>query len=1052
MRPPEDRSSSRTQIPGGKRPRSPAPTKERRSKRSITEHFLDLVHANDLAGCQKMLAANPNLDINCTDQNGNTALIIAASIGSHGTTTWLLTTYTPPGEEAELDIGHENHLGETALLHQVANVGDQHTDNTLSMIDTLLHNKQSINTPAKSGQTPFLRACAYENMDVVSRYLNKLPEQQPDDLNAKNRQGLTALHQATLLQNHDVIAALLNCHAVDINCVDTSSGMTALMSAVETWRYAQTEQQKIASTNTLQLFLNLPASRGLQINDTDNWSKTVLMNAVAINSLPMVQLLLEQGPAHGLNLGLRDRFHQTALMQAHNLKHEKIYSAILAVMPSDSEALADCPAISSGMATPLQMARFHLLNCGIDSKIDDSIVPEWRIGGIAARDAVRRQFTDSILSYSKQCQSPDVWRQVHLGFCALFSLYTEDHTKMTASALSALRNNTLLSFPLRHYSVEGHWVMIHTFTLHDTTYFAYSNRGLNSESTSTHHQQPAGMQLYQVSHPERIDSLVQDPNLFTGRDDSFYLKMQTNEGGLADHLGLTLVAWHQQTPQKSSDCVLHALYSEVLMRLMLQHWKTTGVTTLNQPAVDRCITAVKSTYDRFKYFSRENSYQVIGKMSLPSIPIHAFIGHHHAEIVARGIKHQEKFSTKSSVITETPQSRHASSSSTTTSHLDVTALASNPSRHSIFEAFSRLDQQTRLDDATIAAIRRLLNNTHAHASIHTIVIEAIGKYNITSMIQRALKGSSVLIQTSMLLLAISSSPHGRLLLLSRLGIRQLTSWVSNTQYDISITLSLAMLLSAIINPTNPEVSLSAADRHQAYMALLQAAFESNTYSLIEYALKAVVNKSNDSSALWSAMQTVSSKIDNTSQLQVLIQADILYVINSIFFDANCNIDAEIKELAIHIFHGISKDPRYYSHIPRTTIHGLAVVLNDATAHCTAPPRSLLFQARSKLRPEHIPTMADIVERLSKDPQLLNYMKDSMLSVFDCLKKVAEDTSGRYNATIKSSANRVLAASTSTTPTAKPGSLFDTRTLESPSLPSTSSTSSTSSTVSFSSTA
>lgn len=93
-------------------------------------------------------------DIDDTDNDGNTALIIAASLGKVNFSHFLI--------DNGANVDSKNYNGETAL-HRAAQSGNN------EIIDILFNAGADLNTPDFSGKTPLIQAVASERRFAVER-------------------------------------------------------------------------------------------------------------------------------------------------------------------------------------------------------------------------------------------------------------------------------------------------------------------------------------------------------------------------------------------------------------------------------------------------------------------------------------------------------------------------------------------------------------------------------------------------------------------------------------------------------------------------------------------------------------------------------------------------------------------------------------------------------------------------------------------------------------------------------------------------------------------
>jgi ankyrin repeat protein len=140
-------------------------------------NFLAAADNGDTA--KVMEGLNQGIDVNVTDEHGQTALMLAADQGHIDTVNFLLQY------RASLDL--QNKLGGTALMMASFN-------GHLEVVTELLKAGANVNAEAKNGATALIQAVVKQNETAV-QIINLLLDQKAD-INAQDKEGYTALMRA----------------------------------------------------------------------------------------------------------------------------------------------------------------------------------------------------------------------------------------------------------------------------------------------------------------------------------------------------------------------------------------------------------------------------------------------------------------------------------------------------------------------------------------------------------------------------------------------------------------------------------------------------------------------------------------------------------------------------------------------------------------------------------------------------------------------------------------------------------------------------------------
>ena len=185
-------------------PEKPSPND---GTRNLNAELLSAVTNNHLDTACRCL--DQGADINATNSEGETALIIAAS-NNHADIVEMLLSREPM-------INHTDNIGSTALIMAAEN-GHTH------IVQILLEHGAAINNHGTGGNTALILAAENGHTEIVNSLLRHRV-----DINGTNILGQTALIEAAGQGHTSVVKALLE-HGADTRCVSRGS-WTALISA-----------------------------------------------------------------------------------------------------------------------------------------------------------------------------------------------------------------------------------------------------------------------------------------------------------------------------------------------------------------------------------------------------------------------------------------------------------------------------------------------------------------------------------------------------------------------------------------------------------------------------------------------------------------------------------------------------------------------------------------------------------------------------------------------------------------------------------------------------
>ena len=243
------------------------------------------------------------IDVNATDKEGATALIIAAEKGHSRVANILLGI-------DDIDVNAAMSDGATALYVAVQN---GHIEVTRML---LACPRIDVNAPRSDGVTPLYIAAENGHPDIV----NALLAVEGIDVNAVGDNAVTALFIAAQMAHIEVVCALSTCAGIDLNAA-LDDGTTPLMIAAENG-HAQV------------VHVLLSDIVGVDVNATDQDGVTALVISVEKGQHEVVKILLEAGA----NMNAATSTGATALYHAAKNGDIAIVTTLLAMHGVDVNA------------------------------------------------------------------------------------------------------------------------------------------------------------------------------------------------------------------------------------------------------------------------------------------------------------------------------------------------------------------------------------------------------------------------------------------------------------------------------------------------------------------------------------------------------------------------------------------------------------------------------------------------------------------------------------------------------------------------------------------
>ncbi len=266
-----------------------------RNPPTAEQQLIDAAEKGDQHTFFRLLVSCPGINLNARNQQGNTALMIAARKGHIIIVQQLLA-------QQNIDVNvHQD--GRTALHGAVAN-GHRDIVQCLLMKDGI-----DINMRYKAGDlTPLLFACQRDDNEIICLLL----DHPTININVPDLKGTTALMIAAARGNREIVQRLLVKPEIQIN-IQNGHGITALMCAVY---YGHKE--------VAQLLLG---QQGININAVSNTGDTALVIAIQKSNKEITKLLLDNP---GTDFQLANQSNgMTPLMIAAKEGHAEIIGLLL---------------------------------------------------------------------------------------------------------------------------------------------------------------------------------------------------------------------------------------------------------------------------------------------------------------------------------------------------------------------------------------------------------------------------------------------------------------------------------------------------------------------------------------------------------------------------------------------------------------------------------------------------------------------------------------------------------------------------------------------------
>ncbi len=257
------------------------------TKLTQDEYFLQAATRGDFITVEAMVRQK-EVDVNCTDLIGTTALTRASERGDERMTAYLLEMGANPNQKAQA-------TGETALINATHN-------NHPKIIDLLIENGAQIDEADNHGKTPLLTSVLTNNTPLAIRFV-----QAGADINHQNVWGQTALHLSAS-KNNSQLSAFLISKGANPNITD-KNGQTPLHTAVQS--------KNIEAANLLIKY-------GANINLQDKNGKTPLDLSVQNKDVKMFQILVLAGAQTKQTTSfVKQEINQTPLYQMLSILENK---------------------------------------------------------------------------------------------------------------------------------------------------------------------------------------------------------------------------------------------------------------------------------------------------------------------------------------------------------------------------------------------------------------------------------------------------------------------------------------------------------------------------------------------------------------------------------------------------------------------------------------------------------------------------------------------------------------------------------------------------------
>ncbi len=256
------------------------------------------------SGIVSLLLAKANIrQLDLKDHTGATDLILAASHKHDDVVTLLLNklqtlTNNVSTETIASFINTKDNYGNTALAYAIQNKAPN--KNILALIDA----GADVNTKNISGFTPLNDAIFSNDIKKIELLINRKA-----DIETKDEQGKTPLMHAAITNDYNIYDLLIANHA-NVSAIDNEN-KTPLMYAA------------MCCTDTYILLLLLAKCDNINAVDKDN--KTALMYAAENNNKAVCALLIEKGA----NINAVDKDGKTALMYAEKNNNTELCNLLI---------------------------------------------------------------------------------------------------------------------------------------------------------------------------------------------------------------------------------------------------------------------------------------------------------------------------------------------------------------------------------------------------------------------------------------------------------------------------------------------------------------------------------------------------------------------------------------------------------------------------------------------------------------------------------------------------------------------------------------------------
>ena len=236
------------------------------------------IHHAILANSKEMLQAviDKGADLNATNKKNVTALMIACQRGNIDAVSELMN--------AGADPNIEDGLGATCIHHAV---GEGCSKNFLQAI---IDHGVDVNAANKEKVTALMTACRVRNIDAINILINA-----GADPNSADVYGRTWIHHAILANSKELLQAVID-NGADVNATNKKNE-TALMTACG-----------MGNTGAINILLNA----GADPNSADVYGRTWIHHAISANSKELLKTVID----NGADVNATNKKNVTALMIA----------------------------------------------------------------------------------------------------------------------------------------------------------------------------------------------------------------------------------------------------------------------------------------------------------------------------------------------------------------------------------------------------------------------------------------------------------------------------------------------------------------------------------------------------------------------------------------------------------------------------------------------------------------------------------------------------------------------------------------------------------------